>query len=254
MDIGALAAAVAAGAAAGAINAVVGAGTLITFSVLVATGVAPLTANVSNCVGLVVGSVASSLGYREELRGQGHRLAWLAPATVCGALVGAALLLTLPAVAFDAIVPVLVLLGVVLVALQPRLAARRHDAGGMRPAARPVVWAGVFGTGVYGGYFGAAQGVLLIAWLGTWLDSDLQRVNALKNVLAGLANAVAAVVFILVAPVDWSIAAAIAVGSLAGGWWGARWGRLLPEPVLRAVVIIVGLIAVVILVERLVVG
>jgi uncharacterized membrane protein YfcA len=241
---------VAAGAAAGAINAVVGAGTLITFSVLVALGVAPLTANVSNTVGLVFGSIASSWGYREELRGQRQRMFWLGPASLLGAITGAALLLTLPSAAFDAIVPALVLLGVVLVVIQPWLArrlAQPHEAGRGR---RPVIWAGVYGAGVYGGYFGAAQGVLLIAWLGSLLDTDLQRVNALKNVLASIVNGVAALVFIAIAPVNWQIAGLLLVGAVVGGWAGGRWGRLLPDVWLRAVIVVVGLIAVGILVAR----
>jgi len=238
----------AAGAAAGAINAVVGAGTLITFSVLVALGVAPLTANVSNTVGLVFGSVAGSFGYREELRGQRPRVWWLGPASMLGAITGAALLLTLPSSAFDAIVPALILLGVVLVVVQPWLARRLAQPHEASPTRRPLIWAGVYGTGVYGGYFGAAQGVLLIAWLGALLDADLQRVNALKNVLASIVNGVAAVVFIAVAPVDWQIAGLLLVGAVIGGWAGGRWGRLLPEAWLRAVIVVVGLIAVGILV------
>ena len=238
----------AAGAAAGAINAVVGAGTLITFSVLVALGVAPLTANVSNTVGLVFGSVASSFGYREELRGQRPRVRWLGPASLLGALTGAALLLTLQSSAFDAIVQALILLGVVLVVLQPRLARRLQQPHEAAPTRRPLIWTGVYGAGVYGGYFGAAQGVLLIAWLGSLLDPDLQRVNALKNVLASIVNGVAALVFIAVAPVDWTIAGLLLVGAVIGGWAGGRWGRLLPEAVLRAVIVVVGLVAVGILV------
>jgi uncharacterized protein len=241
---------VAAGAAAGAINAVVGAGTLITFSVLVALGVAPLTANVSNTVGLVFGSIASSWGYRRELRGQQNRVRWLGPASLLGAITGAALLLTLPSSAFDAIVPALVLLGVVLVVIQPWLSrrlAQPHEAGRTR---RPVIWAGVYGAGVYGGYFGAAQSVLLIAWLGSLLDPDLQRVNALKNVLASIVNGVAAVVFIAIAPVDWQIALLLTLGAVVGGWAGGRWGRLLPDVWLRTFIVVVGLVAVGILVAE----
>jgi uncharacterized protein len=243
-----------AGVAAGAINALVGAGTLITFSTLVALGVPPLTANVSNTVGIVAGSVSGAFGYRERLVGQGPRLRVLLPASLVGAVIGALLLLVLPAAAFRAIVPALILLSVVLVVLQPRI--RRHVAAD-RPetddAGRPIgagSWLAVLGTGVYGGYFGAAQGVLLLGVLGTWVDHDLQRVNAIKNVLAGATNALAAVLFIVLADIDWLVAGLILVGSLFGGWLGARVGTRLPEPVLRAVIVVVGLVAVAILVLR----
>ena len=196
----------AAGVAAGTINAVVGSGTLITFPTLLAFGVPPVTANVSNTVGLAPGSAAAAWGYRRELAGQRGRLVRLGIGSVLGAVTGAVLLLLLPAEAFDMIVPVLVGIGCVLVVLQPwisrQMAARRSE-----PVARRHHHGGwwtvllVYLAGVYGGYFGAAQGVLLIAILGLGLDETLQRVNAAKNVLAGLVNAVAAVLFIVVADV-----------------------------------------------------
>jgi len=235
------------GVAAGAINAVVGAGTLFTFSTLVLLGFPPLTANVSNTVGLVPGSVASSIGYREELTGQGARLRRLVPASALGGLTGALLLLALPSAAFDAIVPVLITVAVVLVILQPRLTRQLEREGAMERSPRLPLLAGVFGAGTYGGYFGAAQGVLLIGMLGTWLDHDLQRVNACKNVLATVVNALAAVVFIAVAPVDWSIALLLIAGSTLGGWGGARVGRRLPADLLRAVIVVVGVVAVAVL-------
>ena len=235
------------GVAAGAINAVVGAGTLFTFSTLVLLGFPPLTANVSNTVGLVPGSVASSIGYREELTGQGARLRRLVPASALGGLTGALLLLALPSAAFDAIVPVLITVAVVLVILQPRLTRQLEREGAMERSPRLPLLAGVFGAGTYGGYFGAAQGVLLIGMLGTWLDHDLQRVNACKNVLATVVNALAAVVFIAVAPVDWSIVLLLIAGSTLGGWGGARVGRRLPADLLRAVIVVVGVVAVAVL-------
>jgi uncharacterized membrane protein YfcA len=245
----------AAGAAAGAINALVGAGTLITFSTLVAIGLPPLTANVSNTVGIVAGSVTGALGYRDRLVGQARRLTVLLPASLVGAAIGALLLLVLPPAAFRAIVPALILLSVVLVVLQPRI--RRRVAGsrpaGADPGTGPVgvgSWLAVLGTGVYGGYFGAAQGVLLLGVLGTWVDHDLQRVNAIKNVLAGATNALAAAIFIVLADVDWAVAGLILLGSLLGGWVGARVGTRLPEPVLRTVIVVVGLLAVAILATR----
>lgn len=239
----------AAGVAAGGINALVGSGTLVTFSTLVALGVPPLTANVTNTVGLVAGSVASSVGYREELSTQRARMVRFIPASVLGGLTGAGLLLVLPESAFDAIVPALVGLGVVLVAIQPWLARRlavEHDTYAL---GGPVAWIAVYLIGIYGGYFGAAQGVLLIAVLGALVDAHLQRVNALKNVLAAVVNAVAAVVFIFLADVDWAIAAVLVVGATAGGYFGAHYGRRLPASILRGFIIVVGLVALVMLVR-----
>ena len=239
----------AAGVAAGAINALVGSGTLVTFSTLVALGVPPLTANVTNTVGLVFGSVASSVGYRRELATQHARMVRFVPASVLGGLTGAMLLLVLPESAFDAIVPALVGLGVLLVAVQPWLARRLSVEHDTHALGGPVAWIAVFLIGIYGGYFGAAQGVLLIAVLGALVDAHLQRVNALKNVLAAVVNAVAAVVFILLADIDWAIAVVLIAGATCGGYLGAHYGRRLPAGALRAFVIIVGLIAIVVLVR-----
>src|SRR3954463_11228480 len=168
---------------AGAINAVVGSGSLITFPTLLAVGLPPITANVSNNVGLVPGGVAGVMGYRAELKGQRGRLVRLASASVLGSLIGVLLLLNLPERTFTAVVTVLIALSCVLVVTQPRIIRRlstqpRHAHGG------PWLWLGVLAGGVYGGYFGAAQGVLLIGLLGIFLDENLQRVNAVKNVLA----------------------------------------------------------------------
>jgi uncharacterized protein len=232
-----------AGLAAGAINAVVGSGTLITFPTLLAVGLPPVVANVSNTVGLVPGGVAAALGYRRELAGQRSRVLRFAVATVAGATLGAVLLLVLPESSFVAVVPALILLGCVLVLIQPwlmrRLGERRrpHHGG-------PLVWLLVLAIGVYGGYLGAGQGVLLIAVLGLGLDETLQRVNAAKNVLAGLANLVAGLIFVAVADVDWAVAALIAMGSTVGALVGAGVARRLPEPVLRGTVVAIGLIAV----------
>jgi len=237
----------AAGLAAGAVNAVVGAGTLVTFSTLVTLGIPPLTANVSNTVGLVAGSVASSVGYREEVHEQRRRFIRLAPASFLGGLTGAGLLLILPSATFDAVVPVLILVGVVLVIVQPRLATRLATPHSVHADASAGLLLGVFVAGIYGGYFGAAQGVLLIALLGTFLDQHLQRVNALKNVLAAIVNGVAAVVFIMVAPVDWTVAGLIVVGSVVGGFVGAHYGRRVPQWALRWFIVCVGLVAVVVM-------
>ena len=270
----------AAGLAAGTINTVVGSGTLITFPTLLAFGYPPVLANVSNNVGLVPGVASGVYGYRSELGGQRRRLIRLGSASVCGGLVGAILLLTLPQSAFKDIVPALIGLAVVMVIIQPRLAkwvAERQraraaaaapdgaggdtegaDAAGASasasasavavaapPAAAeaiggPVLWVLVFLAGIYGGYFGAAQGVLLIGMLGIALNDSLHRINAAKNVLAGLVNGLAAVVFILATHIDWGVAGLIAAGSIIGGQVGARIGKRLPPWGLRVVIVCVG--------------
>ncbi len=234
------------GVAAGTINTVVGSGTLISFPVLLGVGLAPVTANVTNTVGLVFGSITGALGYRTELRGQRHRLLVLGSASLIGGIVGAVALLTLPAGAFKAIVPVLIVLALVLVLVQPRLAARLAGrARAPRLAATPLLWTAVLTTGVYGGYFGAAQSVLLIAIMGSLLDEPLQRINATKNVLAALVNGIAAVIFLGTGHVDWAAAGVLAVGAIGGGLLGARIGRRLSAPVLRALIVVIGLIALV---------
>jgi uncharacterized protein len=233
----------AAGLGAGAINTVVGSGTLITFPVLIALGYSPLTANVSNNVGLVPGAFAGTWGYRRELRGQAHRVLGLCAFSLAGGLSGAALLLLLPEAVFDAVVPVLIALALALVVAQPRLSERRVQPA---PGAerRAPLRLGILGIGVYGGYFGAAQGILLLGALGIAIRDSLQRLNALKNLLAFLVNLVAGLVFVVAADVDWGVAALIALGSVIGGFVGARYGRRLSEPVLRAVVVAVGLTAI----------
>ena len=237
-----------AGVAAGTINTVVGSGTLITFPTLLAFGIPPVTANVSNTVGLAPGSLSGAIGYRAELTGQRARLVRLGSASLVGGVVGALLLLVLPSSAFDAIVPVLILLGCVLVILGPRIskrvAARAEARGGLAEHGAWWVWPAVALAGVYGGYFGAAQGVLLMAILGIGVADSMQRHNATKNVLALLVNGIAAVIFIFVADVDWAVAGLIAVGSVIGGQLGATVGRRLPANVLRAVIVVVGIVAV----------
>jgi uncharacterized membrane protein YfcA len=238
-----------AGLAAGTINTVVGSGTLITFPTLLALGVPPVTANVSNNIGLVPGSLSGAIGYRRELRGQRRRVLRLAVGSVIGAVVGAVLLLTLDEDAFAAIVPVLIVLGLTMVVLQPRITrwvAARRERSGEHPAGDTGswwVWPLVLLTGVYGGYFGAAQGILLMAVMGIGIQETLQRLNAVKNVLAMLVNLVAGTVFVFVAEVDWLVVALIGAGSVIGGQVGATVGRRLPDPALRVVIVVVGLTA-----------
>ncbi len=236
-----------AGVGAGTINTLVGSGSLITFPVLLAVGYPPLTANVSNNLGVVPGSISGAYGRRRELRGQRARLARFAPASLVGGATGAVLLLALPASAFDAIVPAFVALAIVLVVLQPRISRRlaeRRRAGAMHEHGGAPALLATGAAGVYGGYFGAAQGVLLLAILGIAIDDDLRRVNAVKVVLAGIANGVAAIVFVLAADLAWEAVALIAVGSTLGGQLGAHAGRRLPEAALRAVIVVVGIAAI----------
>jgi uncharacterized membrane protein YfcA len=235
-----------AGVGAGAINTVVGSGTLLTFPTLLAFGYAPVIANVSNTVGLVPGSLSGAYGYRSELAGQGRRALVLGTASALGGVSGAILLLALPASAFRAIVPVFIAVALVLVVVQPRLGAMLEARRGARPE-HGGRWlsAALLTTGVYGGYFGAAQGILILAALGLGLSEPLQRINALKNVLAGLTNLVAGIVFVAFAHVDWTVALLLALGSTLGGQLGARVGRRLPPPALRALVVTVGIAAIV---------
>jgi uncharacterized protein len=236
-----------AGVAAGTINTIVGSGSLITFPTLLAFGFPAVVANVSNTVGLVPGSVSGAWGYRKELAGQGRRLIRLGIASGAGGLSGGLLLLVLPASAFNAIVPALISLACLLVVFQPAIARRMAEHGRKAPPADGglLLVAGLFGAGVYGGYFGAAQGVLLLGIMGLTLREDLQRINAGKNVLAAIVNGVAAVLFIAVAHVAWRPALLLAVGSTIGGQIGAKAGRRLPAGVLRAIIVVVGIVAVV---------
>lgn len=239
----------AAGIAAGGINTIVGSGTLITFPVLLAVGLPPVTANVSNSLGLVPGSVSGAIGYRRELRGQRDRVLRLGAAALVGGLTGAVLLLTLPSSAFDMIVPVLIALALVLVVLQPRLAAavrrrRERDERPGHPHGGAPLQGGIALAGAYGGYFGAAQGVVYLALMGLLIHDDLQRINAVKNVLGAVVNGTAAVFFLFVADFDWTAVLLIACGSAAGGQIGARIGRRLSPSVLRGVIVAVGLAAI----------
>ena len=244
-----------AGVGAGAINSLVGSGTLITFPTLIALGFPPVTATMSNAVGVVGGGVSGTWGYRAELRGQWHRLRWQIPASVTGALIGSFLLLHLPERVFIQIVPVLMILALILVIAGPRIqeyARRRAEAAGrsaehVPPLRMAALVAGTFAVGVYGGYFTAAQGILLMGVMGALLPEDMQRMNAAKNLLSLLVNIVAAISYTLVAfdRISWLAAGLIAIGSLVGGWLGSRYGRQLSPNALRAVIVVVGLIGLV---------
>ena len=262
-----------AGVGAGAINAAVGSGTLITFPALVAFGVPPVSATMSNALGLIPGNIASSFGYREEIRGQGKRLLKLLPASLLGSLVGAYLLLHLPEDTFESVVPVLILVALVLVIGQPMLqralkrkklkesqeqpgvpagtdpgAVATASSDGVAPLApgrAAVVALIVFLTAIYGGYFAAAQGIILVGLLGLVLSDSIQRINGAKNILVLVVNITSATVYTIVGfdRISWQSVLLIAIGSLVGGYAGARVSRRLSPVLLRTVIVVLGLVA-----------
>lgn len=239
---------VAAGFAAGMINTIVGSGTLVTFPTLLFFGYPPVVANVSNSLGLVFGSLTGAWGYRREIRPIATMLRRLVPATVVGAITGALLLLVLPPEAFATIVPVLIALALVLVVAGPRLnrwAARNH-AEELTTGRWVALVLGILFAGVYGGYFGAAQGVLMVGLMSVLLPLGIQQINGLKNVLVMVANLIAVVVFLVVSPelVDWWVALCVGLGALFGGMAGARVGRRLPPALLRGIIVVIGLVAI----------
>ena len=239
-----------AGIAAGVINTVVGSGSLITFPILMAVGYPPVVANMTNTVGVAPGNFSGAYGYRDQLVGQGARVAIFGAITLAGSVVGSVLLLVLAPGSFTAVIPWLVLLAGALVLVQPWLRRKldqRNRSGTPHPA---PLYAGVFGCGIYGGYFGAAQGIILLALMGLFLREDIQRLNAVKNVCAGIANGVAAVIFIVVGQVAWLPALVLAAGSIVGGQIGARTGQMLPPKALRTVIVVVSFTVFVIMVLR----
>jgi hypothetical protein len=239
----------AAGMWAGAINVLVGSGALVTFPTLLFLGYPPLVANISNNIGVVAGGLTGVHGYRRELRGNGHVVKMLLPASILGAITGAGLLFVLPEESFETIVPALIGLGVLMVLIGPLVQRRTRRRGPVLERTRlsPLLWLGIFGTGVYGGYFGAAQGVILTGLMGLFLSLNLQRITGIKNVLATGVNATAALTFIVFANsyIDWKVVGLIAGGSVIGAAISARYGRRLPAPVLRGMIVTIGLTAIV---------
>lgn len=244
-----------AGFAAGVVNVVAGAGTLITFPALLAMGVPPVTANVSSSLGLVPGSLSGVWGFRRELRPHWRTVIRLGIFSGVGAMIGGWLLVVLPSTYFGAVVPYLLLVAAVLAAAQPVISRRRRASGvtartataGRSALRRAVLPVAVLLTGVYGGYFGAAQGVILLAVLGIVWAGSLVEANGVKNALVAVANGVSAVVFIVVGAVDWKVAVLVGIGALLGGLVGARLSRWLPAAVLRGILVVVAVIAAVVL-------
>lgn len=230
----------AAGVVAGIFNGVAGGGTLISFPVLLGLGYPALTANVTSTVGIWPGYLGSVAGFRAEIGDQRDRVRSLVPAACGGAIVGAALLLTTPSSDFDRLAPWLVLFASVLFAAQPVLVRLLGGSGHDHRTRRALLFGGTFLSAVYGGYFGAAMGIMLLAVLGLALPDTLARTSGLRSILSVLVNGVAAVVFLVHGSLAWDAVGLLAAGSLCGGWLGARIARRLPAPALRVVVIVIG--------------
>jgi uncharacterized protein len=248
-----------AGLWAGTINAVVGSGTLVTFPVLIALGVAPVVASMSNAMGLVAGTAAGAFGYRRELAGRGRQVLRLLPASVLGGVSGAWLLLHLPEQVFHYVAPVLLVLALLMVVFQPRLQdwVRNREAN-PEQAARDkrhgfLLVVLVYLAGVYGGYFVAAQGILLVGILGVFLTGTIQNANAMKNILVLGVNMVAAISYLIFAfdRINWLVVLLIAVASTIGGLMGSKVGRRLSPRVLRAVIFSLGIVALAVMIANL---
>jgi uncharacterized membrane protein YfcA len=240
-----------AGIAAGTVNAIAGGGSLITFPSLIATGLPTVDANVTNSVSVFPGYVASVAGSRADLAGQGHRIRAVLPASVIGSAAGCALLLLTPARAFEVVVPFLVLAAAAILAFQDRLRALVGHPRAMSPRRASITLQAVvlFGA-VYGGYFGAALGVMYVAGLALILDEPLKRINAFKNVLSASVGLVTVIVFAIFAPVHWGAALTLAPATILGGYVGAKVARRLPARVLRYLIVTFGTVIGLILLYR----
>lgn len=229
-----------AGLAAGVVNGVAGGGTMVSFPSLLALGYPALTANMTSTVGIWPGYVGGIAGFREEIGDQRRTVVALAPAAVVGAACGAVLLLTTSQALFAHLAPWLVLGATVLFAVQPIVSRGLAHVSGHHPTRRVLMQGGTFVTSVYGGYFGAGMGVLLLAVLGIALPDTLVRSSGLRAALSVVVNAVAALVFIARGTLVWDVVGLLAAGSLVGGWVGSTVARRLPAPALRAVVVVIG--------------
>ena len=245
----------AAGLGAGVLSSTVGVASLLSFPILVALGLPPVVANVSNTLGLIPGGLSGVVGYRQEVREAGRVAQVIMVVCAVGAVAGAALLLGLPPGVFEAVVPWLILFTCLLVGIQPRIAAwlrarhaERH--GEQRPERlhmSPATTAFATLTGMYGGYFGAGAGVMMVAVLGLGTDLELRVVNGLKTLSLMVGNVVAGLIFVVVADPRWDVVALLAAGSVVGGYVGARIGRKLPDAVFRGAVVVAGIIAAVLM-------
>jgi uncharacterized membrane protein YfcA len=251
MDLGHILLLIAAGFVAGGVNALAGGGSLITFPTLIATGLSTVAANVTNSVAVFPGYVSSVAGSRADLAGQQRRLRSVLPASVRGAVGGCALLLLTPDRAFELIVPFLVLAAAATLAFQDRLRGLVGHPRALSPRRQTItLQVVVFVGAVYGGYFGAALGVMYVAALALVLDESLNRINALKNVLSASVGLVTLVVFSIFAPIDWAAALTLAPATIAGGYAGARLARRLPSRVLKIVIVTFGTIIGLVLLYR----
>lgn len=231
-----------AGLSAGAINAVIGSGSVLIFSSLLAIGYSPIVANVSSNIGVLPGSFSGAFAYRRAFQGKYRHVMVVAVFSALGGLGGALLLLALPSAWFDAIVPVLIAFAIVLVLFGPQIKtfilSRGHDPD--RPDSKLPLFLAAGATGIYGGYFGAAQGIILLSFLTLLIRGGLQRANAYKNVLAASANLAAGTVFMFLAPVDWWVVLILALTSFVGGYIGGKYGQRLPEALYRALIVVIG--------------
>ncbi|GAA0735404.1 sulfite exporter TauE/SafE family protein [Dactylosporangium roseum] len=256
MDLPDIALLSAAGLAAGTVNAIAGGGSLITFPALIATGLGSVPANVTNSVSVFPGYVAAVYGSRADLadlaRDSSKRtLLALVPTSIVAASLGCALLLATPEAAFDIVVPFLVLAAAAVLAFQDRLRRLVGHPRDLSPGRRGLILhATVFLGSLYGGYFGAALGVMLVAALGLVLDQSMARVNALKNVISALGGLVTVCAFALFGPVDWADVLVVAPTAVIGGYLGARLARRLPSRVLKALVVVFGVTVGLVLLHR----
>ncbi len=227
------------GLMAGTVNSIAGGGSLITFPLLVSLGLPGVAANVSNAVSVAPGYFAGALGGRPDLAGQGRRIRTIIPTVVAGTLCGSALLLFTPRAVFDVVVPFLLLAAAAMMAFQNRLRALAgHPRDNSPRRSAVLLQAAVFTCGVYGGYFNAAMGVLLIAALALVLDEPLRRISALKNVFSAIVGLTTVLVYSAFGPVNWAVVAILAPATMAGGYLGARLARRLPAEVLRWTIVV----------------
>lgn len=234
--------------AAGVANAIAGGGSLLSFPALVAAGLSPVAASVTNTVALCPGYFGATVAQRALLAGQRRRVALLVPVTAAGGAAGAVLLLATGDAAFDVIVPFLLIGAAVLLGFGDRIKKRLSGRGaGAGSARRVLVGTLVVAAAVYGGYFGAAMGVMVLAALALAVDDDLVRLNALKQTVSLAVNVTAAVVFVVRSALDWRLIGVMAVGSLIGGAVGGRIASKVPAAVLRAVVVVVAVVVAVVL-------